>query len=162
MKNHAFTLIELLVVVLIIGILSAVAVPQYEKTIIKSRFGACHLLAENMLKAAEVFYLNNGVYAEDPDSLDVSFPAPNRREYSEGIKRTYFRYSWGHCQYDAGSSIGCYNEVSGIAYQRSLTGTKKRECKAASTKPVSKQFCQSETGKTSPDYDGGDWLSYFY
>ncbi len=75
-----FTLIELLVVVLIIGILAAVAVPQYQKAVLKSRYATLMPIAKAMADAQEVYYLNKGYYAQDDekDLLDVSSAATEK------------------------------------------------------------------------------------
>ena len=58
-KIKAFTLIELLVVVLIIGILAAVAVPQYQKSVTKARIIQELAVFDAYKKAINVWLLEN-------------------------------------------------------------------------------------------------------
>lgn len=55
-----FTLIELLVVVLIIGILSAVALPQYTKAVEKSRMAQAFSLFQPLRQAVDAYVLAAG------------------------------------------------------------------------------------------------------
>ncbi|MDE3277023.1 MAG: prepilin-type N-terminal cleavage/methylation domain-containing protein [Spirochaetota bacterium] len=67
-----FTLIELLVVVLIIGILAAMALPQYFKAVERSRMAEAVTLMDSIVKAQRRKFMQTNHYAEDFRGLDVS------------------------------------------------------------------------------------------
>lgn len=73
--KKGFTLIELLVVVLIIGILSAIALPQYTTAVEKARSAEALTLMSNLRYAGERYRLQTGYFPGDQmDVLDIEVP----------------------------------------------------------------------------------------
>ena len=74
-NKQAFTLIELLVVVLIIGILAAVAMPQYQKAVEKTRLTEALILGKHIQQLEQIYYLANGTYTNSFIELGLDIPA---------------------------------------------------------------------------------------
>ena len=80
-NNKGFTLIELLVVVLIIGILAAMAMPQYFKAMERSRMTEAVTMLANIAQAQQRKYMQTNAFATNYSGLDV---APRGKGVKDG------------------------------------------------------------------------------
>ncbi len=93
-KAGGFTLIELLVVVLIIGILSAVALPQYQKAVEHSRAVEALVILKAVHTANENYYLAQGEYATKLSQLDIDISWKGNTAYLASNSDTRSNENW--------------------------------------------------------------------
>lgn len=151
MNKKAFTLIELLVVVLIIGILSAIALPQYQTATDRARLTELQIFLRHVIDAQEAYHLANGNYAVSCDLLDVEWPGgitPNANATDITIPGKFNI----RCYWQSATVAGVYlnSQLSYELYLDHVTHTKTGVCWASSARY--KKLCATVCGAISgPD-----------
>ncbi len=71
-NSRAFTLIELLIVVAIIGILAAIAIPNFLEAQVRSKMSAVKSDHRTLATALEAYYADNNAYPEDYAEFELA------------------------------------------------------------------------------------------
>lgn len=129
--KKGFTLIELLVVVLIIGILSSVALPQYQKAVLKSRSAEAWANLKNLNMAVTAYCLEggtNGTLATVKDQLSVSVNDSKNFAYTGSVNCNSVNNGYLYAEWQGN---GNYNFKLGL---HPTTGY--RSCEGTSCKDI--------------------------
>ena len=150
MNKKAFTLLELLVVVLIIGILAAIALPQYQMAVGKAKYAELKTITKSVQDAAQRYYMIHGTYVGIiKNDLDVKISQSctiyneNTQPYVSCSKIIFGKRVYYYANRESGRPNLC------LVYSQDITDNANR-------------LCQKETGHNNPNVCYDDYCVYQY
>jgi len=172
-NKKGFTLIEILVVVLIIGILAAIALPQYKMVVAKTKFGTLKTNAKVLADAAERYYLIHNTYPSNYDDLDVEIQgAQLTRSSVNDFDISLPDGSICSIWFTSAPAASCRKEnILGdtVVYYQFFTQNNNSPYKAClvfsgDTTSMAHRLCQQESGKTGDQAScsGSKYCYYYY
>ena len=114
MKKRGFTLVELMIVVAIIGILAAIAIPNFIRFQARSKQGEAKTNLKALFTAQKSFYAEKDRYSTD--GSEVGFA----KTYLQGLGVTTIDYHF--CSHYHSDHLGCIDDLAAIGITIGTTG----------------------------------------
>lgn len=161
-----FTLIELLVVVLIIGILAAIALPQYQIAVGRSRFATLKDITKSLALSATRFYMVNNIYPQKVADLDIDLKITDEKLRTDAL---YIYLDDMTCYIWVGSGsdmVACQKNILGhdLRYYVSRDTGRPTSCLVYSedTTERAHRVCQQDTLKKESDASCHTGYCYYF
>lgn len=108
--KSGFTLIEMLIVVLIVAILAAIALPQYNTSVERAKMTEAVTLTKQIAEANRRYYLATGVYAGSIAELDIDIPGEDYT-YNGNIRKQTKNFIYTAAIYDGSGYLALAQRI---------------------------------------------------